>query len=541
MSNSGGITLSDGSVISSTTINNIVGGSSTDMSVISSFSSFNQFQQLTTNQIAELVAQIDGLISTQNHNIISTQSLITTLQASIDDPVSGYQVIYNSTVAAYSTSVLNFVAQESLVNAASARLSSMYYNLSTVLEQEQEDLSTMNGYSAVYSSFVAEISTNDGILGAEMTQYDSLSTTMGFYVNDYAMQFSSLEITTDPVVASTFSTTMGNDLIQEATYSTFIHSSLQTISTMSFLSTNYQDELNNYTSTSAYDILKNRVFSTIEELMAEKSTLTGNIADYDTQLFWLNQSTIREFAGLGGSIQTFYTGKLTQIQNQLLQVQYSVKEWESFIGFIISQCMILKLQLYNSIDLLTYQNQQSADPTKVATIIQQSTDQNTMQAIVNALNPLTGTISNIYTNITAELLLRSTFIGNQQQMTAIELNVISSATLHDSYQATYTSLQAQLGQNASDINASIRARSGLIQSNRGSLMEVFNGQWTTNIAALRASSAGPYPSLVFVQPTAIYPIASSHSTGPITWATEQVFNIDPTEFHIPGLPPLVFH
>ena len=333
---------------------------------------------------------------------------------------------------------------------------------------------------------------------------------------------------------------MGNNLIQEATYSTFVHSSLQTISTMSFLSTNYQSNLNDYMSTSSYDILKTRIFGQINELLEEQSTITGNIADYDTQLFWLNQSTIREFAGLGGSIQTFYTGKLTQVRNQILQVQYSVKEWESFIGFVISQCMILKLQLYNSIDLLIYQNQQSADPTKIATISQQSTDQNTLQAIVNALNPLTRTISNIYTNITAELLLRSTFIGNQQQMTAIELNVISSPTLHDSYQATYTALHAQLGQNASDINASIRARSGMIQTNTDSLMRIFDGQWMTNIAALRASPAGPYPSIVFVKPTAIYPIASSHSTGPITWATEQVFNIDPTEFQIPGLPELVF-
>jgi len=511
-----------------------------DMSVISSFSSFNQFQQLTTSQIAELVSQIDGLIATQALNIISTQSLITTLQTSIDDPVSGYQVIYNSTVAAYSTSVLNFITQESLVNAASARLSSMYSTLSTVIEQEQEDISTMSGYAAQYSSFMAEISTNNGSLSAEMTQYDSLSTSMGSYMKDYMAQVSSLQGTSDPVLASSFSTTMANDMIKESNYSTFIHSSLQTISTMTFFSTSYQDELNNYMSTTAYDMLKNTVFSTIAELMAEQSTLTGTITDYDTQLFWLNQSTIREYASLGGSVNTFYSGKLTQIQNQILQVQYSVKEWESFIGYIISQCMILKLQLYNSIDLLTYQNQQVPDQTKLAAISQKSTDQNTMQMIVNALNPLTGTISNIYANITAELLLRSTFIGNQQEMTTIELDVISSPTLKDSYQATYTGLQAQLGQNVSDINASIRARSGMVQTNRDSLMAVFNAQWTTNIAALQMSPAGPYPSMVFVKPAAIYPIASSHSAGPIVWATEQVFSIDPTEFQIPGLPRLSY-
>jgi hypothetical protein len=543
MSSSGeGIKLSNGSVIASPTINSLVGGSSVDVSVISSYSSYNQFKQLTTNQIADLVSQIDGLISTQNQNIISTNSIIATLQATIDDPVSGYQVIYNSTVTAYSTSVLHFIAQESLMNAASNRLSSMYSTLSTVLEEEVEYLSTMNGYSAVYNSYIAQISTNDGFLNAEMAQYDGLSSIMGSYVNDYTTQFSNLQNETDPVAASTLSTTMGNDLIQEGTYNAFIYSSLQTISTMSNLSTIYQTDMNNFTSVTAYDMLKTTVFSTINELLLEQSTLTGAINDYDNQIFWLNQSTIQEFAGLGGAIQSFYTGKLKQIQNQIIQVQYSVKEWESFIGYVISQCMILKLQLYNSIDLLTYQNQQTQDPNKMDLIGKLSTDQTTMQAVVDTLNPLTVTISNIYANISSELLLRSTFIGNRQKMTEIELNVLSSPTLQDSYMTTYTGLQAALGQNASDINASISARVGMIQTRNNSLMTVFNGQWTTNIASLKASSAGPYPTMVFLLPAAIYPIASTDSTNPYFGATEPPFDqsAHQTEFQIPGLDPLVY-
>jgi hypothetical protein len=543
MSSSGeGITLSNGSVIASPTINRLVGGSSVDVSIISSYSSYNQFQQLTTNQIADLVAQIDGMISTQNHNIISTNSLIATLQASIDDPVYGYQFIYNSTIAAYSTSVLQFIAQERLVNAASHRLSSLYSTLSTVLDEEREDLSTMAGYSAVYSSFLAEISTNNGFLDGEMDQYEGLSTTMAFYVNDYAMQFSSLQIEADPAIASTLSTTMGNNLIQEDTYNSFIHSSLQTISTMSYLSTIYQVDLNYYMSTSSYDMLKNMVFSSMTELLAEQSRLTNAIRDYDNQIFWLNQSTIQEYASLTGAIQAFHTGKLTQIQNQIIQVQYSVKEWESFIGYIISQCMILKLQMYNSIDLLIYQNQQAPDPNKSAMIAKISTDQTTMQAVVDALNPLTMIISNIYANISSELLLRSTFLGNRQQMTAIELNVLSSPTLHDSYMTTYVGLQAALGQNTSDINASISARTGMIQTRNDSLMTVFNGQWTTNIAALKTSSAGPYPTMSFVRPGAIYPIASTDSSNPYFGTTEPPFDqsANQVEFQIPGLDPLVY-
>jgi hypothetical protein len=351
----------------------------------------------------------------------------------------------------------------------------------------------MNGYSAEYSTLLLKVSANNSALLGEIAQYTSLSTTMGSYLDDYNQTFSTLQITADPITASTLSTTVGNDLIQEHLFSTFVVSSIRTISTMSFFSTQYQNDLNNYGTDSLYSTLKNSVFSTIEQLWAEQSRITSSITDYDNTIFWLTQSTITERARLNVSIENFYKDKLKQIQNQILQVKYSVQEWESFIGYVISQCMITKLQLYNSIDLLTYQIQQTpGDTTKSALLSQQSLDQIAMQAIVDSLNPLTIHINDVYTTIAQELQLRSDFINIRKRMTFIELDVFTTPSRKDSYAVEYPQLNGQLTTKRDDINTSIGVRVNKIQTN---LMAVFNGQMP-NIQSLNTPPKS-YLNLVF--------------------------------------------
>lgn len=513
-----GITLSDGSILPSDTVNSLAGGANINISTISNSS---QLLSLTTDQIAALVAQIDGLIKTQNDTIISTQKNITMLQASIDNPVTGYQARYKSTMKAYSTSVYNYIAQSSLVVSATARLNSLNSTLSSVLLEEQADISTMNGYAAMYSSFILKIQTNDSALSSELNNYNTLSTTMGSLVNDYMTKMSSLQHTTDPATASTLSTAMANDLIQEIPIGTFIQSTLQTISTMSFISTNYQNDLNNYGTDSLYSALKNRVFSTIEQLWAEQARITSSISNFDRTIFLLQQSTIQEFTQLGGQINTFYTDKTTQIQNQILKIKYSVQEWESFFGYVISQCMITKLQVYNTIDLLTYQIQQTPDSSKSAAIIQYSTDQATMQLIIDALNPLITNINDIYQTITAELALRSTFIGNYKQKTMMELNVFSSPESKANYSTTYPALLNTIAANVTNINASISSRSGKIQT----FIATFDNINTT-IQTLRGTNTNVYPNLAFLPPDRI--------------TAEVPFALNMSEFEIPGLDALTF-
>ena len=528
-----GIKLSNGDTVPSETVNEIMSGSGVS---VDNISSSNQLLTLTTDQIAALITKIDGLISSQTTSIISTQQIITRLQSEIDNPVSGYQKLYESTVKAYSTSVINYIAQSTLAISATNRLSTLYSSLSAALLQEESDISTMNGFSAEYSTLLMRMDANNDALLAETAQYTTLSTSMGSYVQNYTTTFNTLQSTTDPTLASTLSTTMGTDKIEENRLSTILISSIYTISTMSFYSTQYYSDLNDYGTDTLYSALKNKVFNTIEELWAEQARITSSISQYDTTIFSLGQSIIQEHTTIQASIETFYTDKIRQIQNQILQVKYSVKEWESFIGYIISQCMITKLQLYNSIDLLAYQLQQSpGDATKSALLNQQSLDQIAMQAIVDSLTPLTAATSYIYTTIQQELQLRSDFINIRKRMTIIELDVFVSPSKKSSYIVEYPQLQQQLMEKRDSINVSIDLRKNRIQTN---LMSVFNAQ-LPNIQMLNTPPKS-YANLVFVKPDPIYPIKSTNSKITYVGDAEPPFQLDPTEFEILGLAPLTF-
>jgi hypothetical protein len=359
---------------------------------------------------------------------------------------------------------------------------------------------------------------------------------MGSYVQNYTTTFNTLQSTTDPTLASTLSTTMGTDKIEENRLSTILISSIYTISTMSFYSTQYYSDLNDYGSDTLYSALKNKVFNTIEELWAEQARITSSISQYDTTIFSLGQSIIQEHTTIQASIETFYTDKIRQIQNQILQVKYSVKEWESFIGYIISQCMITKLQLYSSIDLLAYQLQQTpGDATKAALLNQQSLDQIAMQAIVDSLNPLSATTNDIYTTIQQELQLRSDFINIRKRMTIMELDVLMTPSKKASYTTEYPRLKQQLMEKRDSINASINTRKGKIQTN---LMSVFDAQMP-NIQMLNTPPKS-YVNLAFVKPDPIYPIRSTNSAAPYVGDAEPPFQMDPKEFEISGLDPLTF-
>jgi hypothetical protein len=198
--------------------------------------------------------------------------------------------------------------------------------------------------------------------------------------------------------------------------------------------------------------------------------------------------------------------------------------------------MITKLQLYNSIDLLAYQLQQTpGDSVKAARLNQQSLDQIAMQAIVDSLNPLTATTNDIYTTIQQELQLRSDFINIRKRMSIIELDVFVTPSKKGSYIVEYPQLKQQLMEKRDSINYSINTRKSIIQT---SLMSVFNAQMP-NIQMLNTPPKS-YVSLVFVKPDPIYPIKSTNSKITYVGDAEPPFQLDPTEFEIAGLDPLTF-
>uniref|UniRef100_A0A6C0K3P2 Uncharacterized protein n=1 Tax=viral metagenome TaxID=1070528 RepID=A0A6C0K3P2_9ZZZZ len=503
------VTLSDGSTIDSEIVNQITGGA------YGTITNSNQLTSLTATDIAALIAQIDSLISTQTYTVINTQSLITMLQTSIDTPVYGLTAIYESTIQSYSTAVIDYYTKMSLIDRASHRLSTLYSTLSAVIIQEQYDISTMNGYAAEYSTIIRQIETNDISLNAQISLYRSLSTTGGSFVNNYLEEAARLQIETDPTTLSTISTTLGNDTININLYNTLMQSTLYTISTMTFISSSYQEQSNSYTTDPLYNRIRNSLFDPVTGLIAQQGDIINSITTYENQLFWLNQSTISAYSKLNNDTDTFFSKKFTQIKNKVLKIKYSVQEWEAFVEFVTSQLALEKLQLYNTIDFLSYQNIQANDPNIVTLINSKIIDQTKMQTIINNFNPIPNIINNILRNIDAEILLQSSFIGFKKELTKIEINVFSSPTLKESYRATYVPLTTSLDEKAAQIVASQNDRISLIQIETNSLMTVFNSQWS-NIQSLNQY-------VTFILPNPIY------RTG---YVAEVPFNSNPTEFNV---------
>ena len=510
----GDLILSDGTSVSTGILNEIA-----NKSGISSFAQFSSYQQvttLTTDQISALIKQIDRLIANENKSIIDSQSQITALQTSINNPITGYQAIYDSTIRAYSSAVYLYYAQLAIVNADSNRLSTLYDQLSSVVVQENIDISTLVGLEAQYSTFVANIQINDTNLNTELANYETLSTTMASYESEYMMLLSSYTTTTDEVMLSTLSSMMIADINEENRLQPYIISTLLNISTMSFLSTTYWNDMTIYTSSyGPYGILRDNTLSTIKQLMIEQANLTSQIGDYDSQMHDLNTSSIVAFAELRSDIVTFYSEKSTQIQNKLLATLYSVQEWAALIGYLTSELMIQKLNLYTNIDMLTYQIQQTTDTSTQTTLNQlragYTTTQLAIPGIISALNLTYQNIQNIYTNISDEKTMRTNFITNRRQMTDIEVNVLQDPTALDANRQTYVGLHADMGKNVIDINASMNNRQKMIRTNTNSIMMVVPPQ----ITAINALNLG----LAFTTPDAI--------------PLENVpFNIDPDEFQV---------
>jgi hypothetical protein len=527
-----GLKLSNGNVIPPDDANIIMSGSGVDIDYISTSA---QLTSLSPEQINSLILRVNGLISTNTDSIAKTAQIIIGLQESIDNPISGYQYIYDSTVRAYQISISNYNRQSTLVNSASLRLSSLYSSLSSVIDEEKADLSTLIGYSLEYSTFLEKININNDILSKELHSYYGLSTSMHNYVYEYTTAFNELLTTTDSSIASTLSTTAGNSIIGEHRISTFLHSTMQTISTMIFFSTQYQDDINNYNTDALYSSLKSGIFATIDQLWAEQQRITGAISEYDTRLFQLEQNAISEYGNVQTNIIQYYTDKNQQIRNQILQVKYSVQEYEGFFGYVTSQCMITKLQIYNTLDLFIYQTTQTPDTSKMILIQNYSTDQNILQSIIDLLNPLKLPISDIYETFEPELQLRSDFINVRKRMSLIELDVYMYPTKKDSYSVEYASLagsNGQLMQKITSINTSIQNR---VEKITTSFTNIFD-----NIRSKITSLNTTYPMLAFVYPRDIYPIRNTNPNIGYSSNTEPPFNLDPTEFQIRGLEPLIF-
>jgi hypothetical protein len=144
-----------------------------------------------------------------------------------------------------------------------------------------------------------------------------------------------------------------NDI--EALLSSCYRSTLFSISTLLNQSTMYNLSISMYTR--AYYI-----YSSIEAIaqfsVNTYSTSIGynnsSIRGYRNTADFLNGQVTTDIDNLNSQAAQFYLQKQDQLNNELNEFKYGVQEWNSFTGYLTSELLIYKLNLYTQIDSLTF-------------------------------------------------------------------------------------------------------------------------------------------------------------------------------------------
>lgn len=482
----GDFLLTAGSTISQSTMTALA--SMSGIPGLASFSSFTQITSLSPPQISTIISELEILIAGEQNAISLNNSTIMTIKSQINTPVTGYQDIYNSTVIAYSTSVRNYNTQVQLRDNTLSTISSMTVSLSSLMLEDANDVSTIVSYQRQYSTLMVQMQANNDMLNSQISVYNGLSTTYMGYIKSYNNLLSTTVNINEPSTILGISTQMMEYIRLENQVSTLIQSTLNNISNLKFYSTTYSGDLSIYSSSYVmYSNLENQTMSTINNLLAQKTTLTTTIGGYQTQLYGLQQSSINAFGTLQGQSDTFYSQKLTQIQNQLLSFKYSVQEWRAFIGYLVSQLTIQRTNLSGNVNLLSFQISQiqSSDPVTAAALSAQqsgyTTQQNTINGIIGALNPLDTSTTPSFASILAicdlESGYRADYINIRKSMTNIEIAVLQNPYSQAGYKSQYLAMSGPTGTlaaKAADINAKMIAR----WADYSNLLSIINPQLT---------------------------------------------------------------
>jgi hypothetical protein len=449
----GDFLLSNASSISQSTLDALA-----KLSGLSSFATFSSFQQLTlltTDQIAALISSIEVLISNEQSIISQNQGTVQQLRIAIDTPVTGYQARYESTVDAYSTAVRLYHTEVDRQHSTESTISAMTGVLCTLMVEDGEDLSSIRGYQAEYSTLMRQIQGNEDLLNSQIIGYNSLSSIYGDYIQNYEVLLSTFAVEMNPSTLMGISTNMVRYIGLQNELYPYIQSTLNSISSLSFYSTTYAGDISTYNATYRYySSLEQQTLEAINLLVAERGILTGRITRYSQDLWSLSQSSITEFGTLRSQTATFYSKKRLQIQNQLLSFRLSVQEWKSFVGFLVSQLTIHSTNLYGGINTLGIQiaQIQLSDPVTVAQLTAQqseyTTERGKIEDIVRILNRLDTQNVPSFTSLGQlcdnEVAERTAFMDKRIELTSMEINVLENATRKEEYRQSYQAAKADM-------------------------------------------------------------------------------------------------
>ena len=180
----------------------------------------------------------------------------------------------------------------------------------------------------------------------------------------------------------------------------------------------------------AYSVQRSNLITRRDTLANDITTLTNNLR---TRLSQLDTAAA-----------TFYSRKMAEMDNEVLEFQNASRECNAFTGLLTAQLMYKKLELFDQIDTLSFNIQNAlnnGDTTLKATLEGQRdtlfTDQNSLQTQVDRLNPLDLKFLELDKIYTDERIFKASFIQARSTLHAVERNVIANPSMRDSIKTFY--------------------------------------------------------------------------------------------------------
>lgn len=370
-----------------------------------------------------------------------------------------------------------------------------YYNLSTAYNQStlyvsslqttvsstaaaaltmQMNLADYNISTARYNLYLAQV-----VQYNDISTYNFLSSQLAYYSTIQQQEISTLN------GLSTFEfqelSTLGwlNQQITEyqTRYSSINYFLMSTVYNISFL--NQQSSIYNYSVSQYYS---SYLFYQNLERIAQDA-----VNDYTNQIA-INNSTIAELQALAGTTETtllgqyqrlnnqsniFYSNQLLALGNDLDQYMYTVQEWNSFIGYLTSELLIYKLNLYTQIDAITFDLQNPVSqqqPNNITNRNNLTSLQTNIQGVIDAFNPLDTQFNSLLQTIEDERSNKTAFITRRKLLTSYEITYLQTPTsvTSNSLQSVYLSNLSALNSLVVTINSDIlkrNQRAGALMNN----------------------------------------------------------------------------
>jgi hypothetical protein len=188
------------------------------------------------------------------------------------------------------------------------------------------------------------------------------------------------------------------------------------------------------------------------------STLYG----LDDEIAGLGVTVGGQFADLTNNSATFYQNVITDLNNDIDAYKYGLQEWNSFIGYLASELLIQKLNLYTAIDSITFALQGNITQEQQSILVGQrnryGTLQTNIQGIINILNSLDTKFAILLQVVESERQDKLAFVNTRSILTGYEIQVLQDNTQYNVVQAQYIFQLANLNTRVQSINTNILQR-----------------------------------------------------------------------------------